>query len=62
MLSMQERSKLISQWKDDDVPAAAVIVKCVAGLLVILGIAVLGVYSKDSASSASQVAAASSAR
>ena len=60
MVSFQERSKLMRQWKEEDVPAAAVIAKCAAGLLIILGIALLGVYSPDPSTASNPVAAASS--
>jgi hypothetical protein len=55
-VSFQERSKLMRQWNAHDVPSAAVITKCAAGLVIVLGIALMGVYSPDPSAS-SQIAA-----
>ena len=62
MVSFQERSKLMRQWKEEHEIPAAVIAKCAAGLLIVLGIAVMGVYSPDPATPSSQVAAGSANR
>jgi hypothetical protein len=62
MLSLQERSTLIRQWKEQDLPATTVVAKCAAGLLIVFAIALLGAYSPDPSSPSSRVVAVSSAR
>ena len=59
MLNCQERSKLMRQWKEEDVPAATVVAKCAAGLLIIFGIALIAVYSPAPTVASNQVAASS---
>jgi hypothetical protein len=43
MVSAQERTRLIEAYKDKGVSVAAVILKCAMGLLLIGGLAVIGV-------------------
>ena len=43
MISQRERARLMEQFKDDPVMTRILVLKCVAGLLILSGLAVIGV-------------------
>jgi hypothetical protein len=62
VVTEKERQRLIRQWSNPEIPAIAIVAKCVAGLLIIAAIAAIGVLQGVPESGEAPIANAGGAR